>query len=258
MADKLSINQNQRTLITRTRILGIPVDCVLQEDFHAVLDRLMDSQEPAQIVFLRTRDLLRARRDRSYRKTLEAASLVLPVSKEITRGLHALGRPMPARYYPFDAIISVLGWLERRRGTLYLLGGSSTAISQIESNLRQTFPGARIVGRFMGRYSREMETNICMAIRKASPNLLLVGDGPRGENKWLYRRRTRLNSGIQIYSREFFNMTLGTTPRVSRISFRNGREFLREWYRNPLLVFTGIHLPWFRFLVLMERVFRRR
>jgi N-acetylglucosaminyldiphosphoundecaprenol N-acetyl-beta-D-mannosaminyltransferase len=165
---------------------------------------------------------------------------------------------MPARYYPFDAIISILGWMEKHRGSLFLLGGTSKSIMQTEHNLRQTFPGSRIVGRYMGRFSEEMEENICMAIRKSSPTVLLVGDGPMGGNKWLFRRRNRLNKGIQVWSREFFDMTLGGFPRVSRISFRNGREFLRDWYRNPFLVFTGISLPWFRFLVLLERAFGSR
>lgn len=249
--------------LVRTHLFGIPVDCVMPENLSKVLDRLsekssMHEGEGGQIVFLRLSNLLRARRDPSYRRVLQKAGLVLPVSREISRALALLGRPLPARYSPIETLIRILGWLETRSGGLYILGGSARDIMTVEQRLRQTFPGSRIVGRYMGDFPKGTEEKICTAIRKSNPLLLLGGPGLLGGDKWIGRRSRQLNTGLQVWSAEFFGYILGREHKVNKVSFRKGREYLQDIRRNPAKALIFLKILWFRFRVLCERVFSRR
>ena len=247
----------------RTEILGAPVDCVLPEDLPRVLDRLAETASESdgpggQLVFIRTSDVLRARRDKSYRRILWQSGLVLPVSRDIARGLAALRRPLPARYYPQETMIRILGWLESRKGGLYLLGGSGREIMTVEQRLRQTFPGCRIVGRYMGDFPKGTEGKICMAVRKSNPMLLVGGPGLLGEDKWIGRRTSVLNRGVQVWQGDFFGYILGRSRRVNKVSFRKGREYLEDLKKAPWKLLTLGSVLWFRFLVLLERAFAPR
>ncbi|NCN05515.1 MAG: hypothetical protein GW949_07780 [Spirochaetales bacterium] len=246
--------------VVRTQVLGVPVDCVAPENLEKVLDGLTDyaqTSEGVQLVFLRTFDVLRARRDPSYREALTNAGLVLPVSKDISNALVKLGHPNAHRYYPTDTLVKILGWLEARKGGLYFLGASGRDITTIEQRIRRTFPGARIVGRYMGRFPKSTEPKVCTAIKKSNPTLLLVGPGLVGRDKWLSRRRSILNNGLMVYSEDFFGYILGKSHRVNKVSFRAGREMVREIQKAPWKM-AGIGLIWwFRFRVLLVRTFRR-
>lgn len=248
--------------VRRVRLLGVPVDSVRPQDLHdtvkTLLDRLVAHSLPGQIVFLRTRDLMRARRDPSRMKMLEAAALVLPVSREISRALGHLSLPEGHRYYPTDTLIQVLNWLEARNGGIYLLGGTGEEIIRAEQRIKQTYPGCRIVGRYTGRFSRQTERNVVMAVKKANPAILLVGSGLRGRDKWIWRRRTRLNNGLQCASIELFDYVLGKAKKLNKARFQHGRESLGEIRRFPWRVARIVWSLLFRFRVLMFRAFGKR
>lgn len=247
--------------VTRTHVLGVPIDLVVPELLPKVLSEIADKAQVdggLQIVFVRTLDILRALRDPSYKETLDHAALVLPVSREISRALQKLRRPLPFRYFPTDTLVRVLGWLEEKQGGIYFLGASGKEITTIEQRIRRTFPGCRIVGRYMGWFSKSTEENVCMAIKKSNPLLLVTGPGLVGKDKWLYRRVDRLNKGIQVHSEDFFQYIIGKASRVNKVSFRKGREVYRDMQLAPWKLGLGLGVLWFRFRILVNRAFGAR
>ena len=51
-----------------------------------------------------------------------------------------------------------------------------------EKNVRDTFPGLKIVGRYVGYYPKQDEDDIVQAIFKSQPSLVLVSDGIKDKN----------------------------------------------------------------------------
>jgi N-acetylglucosaminyldiphosphoundecaprenol N-acetyl-beta-D-mannosaminyltransferase len=182
--------------VNRIRVAGIPVNDLREEDFESVALSLAVDAEFHQIIFLSLWDLMRARRDKDFRLCVERASLVVPVSRGILMGARFLRKTVPARYMPFDFVIRFLGALETRGRSAYLLGTDRKNLQNAEQNLRQTFPGVKIVGRYTGRYPKPMERNILTAIKKSSPDFVLVGSGVRGKDKWIYRNRKEFPRGV--------------------------------------------------------------
>lgn len=246
--------QNQ---ISRIEVLRVPLDVVSDGELESIIVGLAAEPSVNQIVILRWWDFMRARRDREYRNCLKDAALVLPASKSIGMAARFLKRAVPSRYMPFSLAIRILGALEERHRSVYVFGGQPQRLRTAEQNLRETFPGLRFIGRYVGFYSSAVERDIITAIRKASPDLLLAGRGIKGGDKWIYRNRKSLDGGLFLWSTEAFDIFSERRNRVSRSLFERGLDFLPELVRRPWRVLRLFVYLWFLLVLVIARIFGR-
>jgi len=237
----------------RLFLLGVPIDVVKVDDIASLAQEFAEQSNHNAVVFLSYAKFMRARRDHEYMAHLNRAALVVPVSKSLELACRFLKLPELTRHYPFDFTIRVLGALEEKRRTFYLLGDRHSAVQSIAQNMRTSFPRLVLVGRHSGHYSREKEHAILQAIYKASPTILLLGPGVPGREKWAFRQGTGLPAKISFHSHETFQIMGGKKKRPSRSSFRRGtheisKALLRPWRLLRIFSYLG-----FGFLLLLER-----
>jgi N-acetylglucosaminyldiphosphoundecaprenol N-acetyl-beta-D-mannosaminyltransferase len=217
---------------------------------------LLKSREGGNIVLLSLWDLLRARRVGEYRSFVQRAALVIPISKSLVGGARFLTGKTPVRYMPFDFVINILGILEKREHSTYLLGSNLRVLKRAERNIRHTFPQLRVVGRFIGAFKRQDEPALLQAIRKASPSLLLIGRGVRGGERWIARNNARLNSGLRLWCSDLFEIFAERKKRPSRAVFDRGLEWIGLCFQNPVRIFRLFPYFYYKFLLILYRIFR--
>lgn len=228
----------------RIFILNVPVDIVPENILEDVISDLLLDKGRHQIVFLTLRGLLKARGNSEYAETVRKASLVIPVSKRILLGARFLGRKEPVRYMPFDFAIKLLGILEKHHHSLYLAGSRLAELQITTNNLRDSFPGLGIVGRYAGFFKTEVEENMILAIKKASPSLLLVGNGIPGRSNWFSKNMNNLNPGIFLWCGNCFDIFSGKKKKISKKSWENGSFAVWEGFRKPwkvIMIFPHIY-----------------
>ncbi len=243
--DSLSLN--------RISVLGVPVDILPEDRIEEVVASFEDGKNH-QVVLLSLWDLMRAKRNLEYRTMIAGASLVLPISLSIVHGARFLKRQEPVRYMPFDFAIKVLGALERKGKSVYLLGSTRTRLQRAEMNIKSTFPGVRVVGRYTGRYPKNVEPSIIEAVRKATPSLLLVGLGVPGKERWIPRNLPRFNSGIYLWCSDLFEVFAKSHGKPSPELFRKGLEWLPYWLRKPWRIYRVFIFFWFEVHLLFARI----
>lgn len=246
--------ENRHPGIKRISFLKVPIDILPEEDIEEVFKSFTEDGKRHQIVMINFFELMKARRNKDYMRTLSEASLVLPTSLSIVRGIKFLKKPAAHRYRPFDFVIRVLGIMERYQKTLYLIGGKQHTLQTVFNNMRISFPGLNIVGRYTGYYTQKMEENILLAIKKASPSLLLAGDGLKGSDKWINSRKTSFNPGIYMCCSECFAIFSGKKKKGSRESWEKGTEIVPEVVRNPFKIFRIFLRIHYWFLLLIYRI----
>jgi N-acetylglucosaminyldiphosphoundecaprenol N-acetyl-beta-D-mannosaminyltransferase len=249
----IEVNQNWQ----RVKLLKIPVDIVAQDQLTQLVYNLLDSGKGQNIVRLSLWDLLRARRNREYRDFVKNAGLVIPISRSIVSGIRFLSGKRAVRYMPFDFVISLLTILESREFSAYLLGGKKQVLLKTEKNLRQTFPRLRIVGRYPGYYKRHEEPALVEAIRKASPSILLVGKGIRGEERWIAKNTSGLGAGLRLWCSDLFDVFAERKRYPSRIMFDYGLEWIGYCFQNPLKLFRIFPFIYYKFMLLIYKLFIR-
>ncbi len=245
---------NRHPGIKRINFLKVPVDIIPEKHLEKVLKDFSEDGKKHQIVLISFFDLMRARRSKAFMKTLYDASLVIPTSGSIINGINFLKKGPAFRYRPFDFVIKILGFMEKNKKTLYLIGGTAHSLQTIFNNMRISFPGLNIVGRYTGYYSQQLEENILTAIKKASPSFLLAGDGLKGADKWLNTRKESFNPGISLYCRDCFMIFSGKKRKGSRKSWENGTEVIGEVLKNPFKIFRVFIRLHYVLLLLIYRI----
>jgi N-acetylglucosaminyldiphosphoundecaprenol N-acetyl-beta-D-mannosaminyltransferase len=248
--------------VERINILKVPLDIVSSE---ALAGRVYEMLVPEQngrikgknIILLSLWDLLRARGNNEYRDFVRKASMILPISKSLVGGARFLTGKTPTRYMPFDFVVNLLTILEERELSVYLLGSKARVLKKTEKKIRQTFPGLRIVGRFVGNFRRQDEGAILEAIRKASPSLLLVGRGIHGGERWIVRNTGSLNAGLRLWCSDIFDVFAERKKRPSNATFDRGLEWIDYCCQNPLRLFRLFPYFYYKFLLLAYRVFKK-
>jgi N-acetylglucosaminyldiphosphoundecaprenol N-acetyl-beta-D-mannosaminyltransferase len=238
----------------RISVLRIPIDILPEEKIEEAVKRLLSSGKTQQIILLSVWDLMRARRNTEFRAMVNNAGLVVPISLSIVKGARFLKREAPVRYMPFDFIIRLLGVLETTGKTVYLLGSRKKVIKTAERNIKSTFPGIRVVGRFAGFYKRSMEPDILKAARKASPSLLMVGRGVPGRERWIPRNLKRFESGLFLWCDDVFDIFAEKRRRVSKGLFRHGMEWIPYTFRRPWKFARFFAYFWYKLLLLVYRI----
>ena len=250
MGSKLNFNR------IRKKVLGVPVDAVDLNSVLKLIELYTQDNEKHQISLISVRDILRARRDLEYARMLKESSLVLPTARGVISAARFLKAGKLTRFRPFEFLIRILTLIERTNKTAYLLGAKKEDVEQAEKNLKASFPDLRIVGRFSGYFTKEQEKNIILAIRKASPSLLICGTGLRGREKWILRHKKDLNPGIYIWADNCFEIFSGKDKQPSKALFNIGLEKLIHLKKHPLMIFRVIPYLYFIFLLFIYRIFK--
>jgi N-acetylglucosaminyldiphosphoundecaprenol N-acetyl-beta-D-mannosaminyltransferase len=241
----------------RVSFLKVPIDIVEPDQLSRLAFLLLSEGKEQNIVLLSVWDLLRARRNAEYRDYVNKAALVVPISKSIVRGIRFLTGKQSVRYMPFDFVLSLLTMLESHEYSSYLLGSKKRILLKIEKNLRETFPGLRIVGRYPGSFRRQEEPIIIEAIRKASPSLLLVGKGVRGGEHWIARNTGRLGKGMRLWCSDLFDVFAERKRHPSRTSFDLGLEWIGYCLQSPIKLFRIFPFMYYNILLLSYKLFKK-
>jgi N-acetylglucosaminyldiphosphoundecaprenol N-acetyl-beta-D-mannosaminyltransferase len=246
-----------KIIVERVNLLKVPIDIVKPDELGILAYQLLAEGKEQNIVLLSVWDLLRARRNAEYRAYINQAALVIPISKSLIGGIRFLQGKQAVRYMPFDFVIKLLTSLENHEFSSCLLGGKKNILLKIEKNIRETFPGLRIVGRFPGSFKKNEEPYIIEAIRKASPSLLLVAKGVRGKEFWIARNSGKLGNGLRLWCSDLFDVFAERRHRPSRKVFDLGFEWIGYTLRNPIKLFRFFPFMYYNLLLLMYKIFKK-
>ncbi len=235
--------------LKRIKVLDVPVDSIDPDMAAQTIAELLDNGVHNQIVFLSLRGLLKARHDPELARCLRDAALILPTSLPIVRGARFLGTGRLSLFNPFEFIIRLLTVVEKRKGSVYLLGSRKSLLETAEENLLGSFHDIRVVGRFNGFFPRGIETDIVTAIKKSSPSLVLVGTGVAGKERWLLRHKREFNPGISLWAGNCFEVFAGTEKQVPRKLHAMGLGVLSGIGRRPWRI--ALVFPYFYYLILL-------
>lgn len=255
MLEKHIIQKDEVTMACeRIDFLGVPLDILKQEDIENTVLSLLNKNEPVQILFLSTWDILKARRKGEFRDMVLSSSLCLPISKSIIKGASFLKRQVPDRHYPFETIISILNVINTYSKSLYMLGATKKSLAIAEDNVKSTFKDLKFVGRYNGYYKANMEPSIISAIVKSAPSVIILGNGIKGGARWVYRNKAKLSSGIYIYDNNIIDIFSKYKRKTSPFLLKHGLEYLPQVFFNPFKIFTIFKYLMFKVLLVFYRI----
>ena len=177
---------------------------------------------------------MRAQFNREYLSCLKKSSLNIPITISVRFAASWLKLKKPPVHNPFTFVIRLLGVLEKYNKSVYILGSRKQNIQLSEKNLRASFPGLQIVGRYAGSLTSLQEENVITAIQKSTPSLLLTGKGLKGNNLWITRKSSSFSPGLTMWGKSCFEIFSGKKSKPADM-----KGFLK--FRETVL---SVILPW--------------
>ena len=173
--------------------------------------------------------------DRKYREILNNAELVTPDGMPLVWAMRLLGINNQTRVYGPDLMLELCDRAAKIGITIYLYGGKTSTLEQLQLNLTQKFPNLIIAGThsppFRPLTSKEEAEDI-QRIHNSGAKVVFVGLGCPKQEQWMARQKDKLPA-VMIGVGAAFSFHSGEVEQAPRWMMKIGCEWLYRFTREP-------------------------
>jgi len=234
-------------------ILGVRVSNVDVPESLAIIEDLIESGAPHQMVTVNTEFVMAAQKDAKFKAIINATALALPDGFGLLWASRFLGHPLKERVTGVDTVQRVAELAARKGYRLFLLGAAEGVADLCAQRLSNQYPNLQIAGTYAGSPALEEEKEIVALVKQARPDILFVAYGAPQQDKWIARNLDRLGVPLAMGVGGAFDFIAGVAVRAPRWVQRLGLEWLHRLYREPWRWKRMLALPRFVGLVILRR-----
>ena len=235
-------------------LLGVRTDNVNYDQALSLIEGLVVSGNPHQVVTVNPEFIVAAQSDDDFRSILNASSLALPDGVGLLWAARFLGHPLRERVTGTDMVQRVAALAAQKGYSLFLLGAAPGVAVATAARLCQICPGLRIAGTHAGSPALEEKDEIVRLIQRAKPDILFVAYGAPQQDKWIARNLERLGVPVAMGVGGAFDFISGRAKRAPRWLQRVGLEWLHRLLHEPWRWRRMLALPRFVWLAVRERL----
>jgi len=243
-------------MIDRVNIVDIMVDKInLEEAKTRVLEFIEDyhtgggEKQTRMIVTPNSEMIVLARHDPELKAILNRADLSIPDGAGVVLASRIMGNPVPERVAGFDLMQELFSLADSNNFSIYLLGGTAEVIEKVRKDLRKKYPGLKICGSHHGYLNQDIVEEVINDIDKCSPDLLFVGMGVPGQEKFLADNLQRIKAGVALTVGGSFDVLAGQVKRAPDWICKIYLEWLFRLCQEPSRFWRMLALPRFVLLV---------
>jgi N-acetylglucosaminyldiphosphoundecaprenol N-acetyl-beta-D-mannosaminyltransferase len=219
--------------LERHRVFG--ADCFvgdLEDAAAAVVDRAL-SGEGGYAVLGNTHVLMESQHNDALFEAVEHAWTVFPDGAPVAWFQRRGGADHARRIPGPDLMPAVLARGSEVGLKHFLFGSTQTVITQLESRLRDQFPGLEIVGAAAPSPGTEYSRTALKSIRRACPDVIWVALGAPRQELWMRRYAATLAPAVVLGVGAAFDFIAGTKKRAPRTLQHMGLEWLHRLASEP-------------------------
>ncbi len=233
-------------------VVGIPLALTDYESTLDWIDATAEQDGRGYVCVCNVHAVMAAAEDPELRSALLASSLNVPDGQPLVWALAALGHPLGDRVYGPELMARSCARSAETGQRLYLYGGRNQgALVQLALNLRQRYPGVKIVGGHSPPHrplSDSERESVITEINGSRPDVVWVGIGVPKQEKWMAEMRPHLDAPVLVGVGAAFDFHAGLVPQAPgwmqelglEWAFRLAQEPRRLWRRytryNPRFV----------------------
>ncbi|MDR7483068.1 MAG: WecB/TagA/CpsF family glycosyltransferase [Armatimonadota bacterium] len=214
-------------------LLGTGVDAVTLAGALAWIDAAIARRRPVYVVTLNGAMLVQAAGDAALRTLVNGAGLVTADGVGVLLAARILGVRLAQRVAGIDLMLALCERAAETGWRIFLLGAAPGVAATAAEALRARFPGLQIAGVWHGFFTPADELAVLEAIRRASPDVLVVGMGAPRQEEWIGRWHGALGVPVSIGVGGSLDVIAGRLPRAPRWMQRLGLEWLYRAVREP-------------------------
>jgi N-acetylglucosaminyldiphosphoundecaprenol N-acetyl-beta-D-mannosaminyltransferase len=223
----------------RVRLFGVDIDVVRRRDaVRAVLEMSKTPGGCRYVVTPNADHVVLLQENAAMRRAYADAALVIADGWPVVLASHVLSRPLPERVTGSDLVPGVfLRASPNDPVRVYLFGAAPGVAERAASAVEARYPGVRVVGAHgppLGFERDPEETRRSLElIRKADPELLLVGLGAPKQELWVHANRAEIRARVALCIGATIDFLAGERARAPSWMQRVGLEWLHRMVHEP-------------------------
>ena len=218
-------------------VLGVPLALTDYDDTMEWMDASIAHGEKGYICVAATHTIMVCHEDAELREAVLNSSLTVPDGQPLVWAMNALGGNLTDRVYGPDLMARYCERAAANGTRMYLYGGRNQgALVQLALNLRQSYPGVKIVGGYSPPFrdlSTEEEDAIVDEINGTQADIVWVGVGAPKQEKWMAAMRPRLDAAVLVGVGAAFDFHAGLVPQAPDWMQSAGLEWLYRMAQEP-------------------------
>jgi N-acetylglucosaminyldiphosphoundecaprenol N-acetyl-beta-D-mannosaminyltransferase len=225
--------RSSTSALPRANILGCEIDRL---DLDATVRRsetLILQGSPTQHMAINVAKLVKLRTDARLREIVESCQLVNADGQGIVWASRLLGDPLPERVAGIDLMHRILSLAELRGFRVFILGATADVLERAVCKLREAHPRLTIAGYRDGYFADGEVADVCVAIRQAHPDILLVAMSSPRKEYFLGANSHLLGVPFQMGVGGAIDVVAGMTRRAPAAWQRLGLEWLFRLLQEP-------------------------
>jgi N-acetylglucosaminyldiphosphoundecaprenol N-acetyl-beta-D-mannosaminyltransferase len=210
-------------------VVGIPLGLI---DYDGALDwieAMVRARQRGYVCVCNVHAVMASAEDPELRAALLSSSLNVPDGQPLVWALNLLGQSLDDRVYGPELMARYCARAASSGQRIYLYGGRNQgALVQLALNLRQRYPGVRIVGGYSPPHrplTAEERAAVVKEINGSRADVVWVGIGVPKQEKWMAEMRDDLEAPVLVGVGAAFDFHAGLVPQAPNWL----QEFGLEW-----------------------------
>lgn len=233
-------------------VLGVRIACLSVDEGVRAIDALVRQGVNRSVFIVNAHTLNLTCSRPGYREVVNSADLVVNDGIGVEIAARLQGRRFLGNLIGTDFIPEICAFGASKGYKLYLLGGTEGVAERARETLISQFPGLIVSGTHHGFFDKDRCGDVLESIRRAKPDILLVGFGNPYQEEWISRYQEELPGCVAIGVGALFDYFAGVEPRAPEFVRRMHCEWVfrllvaprKKWRRyilgNPLFLYRTV------------------
>lgn len=218
-------------------VLGVKLAVTDYDQMLDWIDAMIGARAQGYVCACNVHTVMASHEDRELRTALARSSINVPDGQPLVWAMNALGHSLPDRVYGPELMARACAQAADSGHRFYLYGGRNQgALVQLALNLRQRYPGLKIVGGYCPPHrplSEEEQMAIAGEINHSRADVVWVGIGVPKQEKWMVQMRARLDAPILAGVGAAFDFHAGLVPQAPPLLQNAGLEWAYRLAQEP-------------------------
>ncbi len=218
-------------------VLGVPLGLT---DYDATLDwidRMVAVRQRGYVCVCNVHAVMASAEDPELHSALMGSSVNVPDGQPLVWALNLLGHSLTDRVYGPELMARSCARAAASGQRIYLYGGRNQgALVQLALNLRQRYPGVRIVGGYSPPHralTSEERKAVINEINGSRADVVWVGIGVPKQEKWMAEMRDELQAPVLVGVGAAFDFHAGLVPQAPNLLQESGLEWAYRLAHEP-------------------------
>jgi N-acetylglucosaminyldiphosphoundecaprenol N-acetyl-beta-D-mannosaminyltransferase len=218
-------------------VLGLPLGLTDYERALQWIDGTVAARGRGYVCVCNVHTVMASAEDPELRSALLGSSINVPDGQPLVWALNLLGHSLDARVYGPELMARSCARAAKTGERLYLYGGRNQgALVQLALNLRQRYPGVKIVGGYSPPHrplTEEERRAVITEINGSRADVVWVGIGVPKQEKWMADMRDELEAPVLVGVGAAFDFHAGLVPQAPNWMQELGLEWAYRLAHEP-------------------------